>query len=251
MSRFILVILTMFAVNTSNAAATVSPPTDFGTYTLTLQIDYGEVELGSDLQPAITISNTGVNPLQLGDIASSHPVDVPYRLVDAGCANSIVQPGDHCSIMVLFEPTEAGSYTGSFNIEIVSEGINHVVSLNGNGVALEEQDIQVSFSSINFHTVDVLQDTDIPYSFPPVDSPFPIIIKNIGSLPLNILSLSVTGPDAAEVTVHEDCVAEMAPDDMCGFTIEFKPLTPGIKTAAISIVSDETVHEIISKPLQS
>ena len=242
MNRFILTILVMFTVNICNAAVTVYPAKDYGAFTVSPQIDFGIVASGSDLQPEITIFNTGVNPLQLGDIASTDPVDDPYRLVDGGCANSVIQPGAHCSIMVLFGPSQVpGIYPDSFNIEIVSENISHIVTLNGEVAALSpEPDIQVSFSSVNFRTVDVLQSTDSPYFFPPPGSLFPTIaIMNIGSSDLNISSISVTGIDKAEANFQDNCTDILAPGESCGFLVEFKPLTAGIKNAAITIVSND------------
>lgn len=241
MIRLIFSILAMLTVNICNAELIISPPTDYGTFTVSSQIDFGMVALGSDLQPEITILNTGVSALQLGDIASTMTVVAPFRVVDVGCANSFIQPGDQCSVIVLFEPTAAGSYADNFNIEIVSEGISHEVMLSGDGAALaDEPDIQISFSSINFGTLDVLESTDAPYLFPPAGSLFSVIlVENNGDSDLVISSVNLTGQDSDEVNVLENCVTTIVPGDRCGFSIEFKPLSPGVKNAAISFVSND------------
>ncbi len=245
MKRLIFSILAMFTVSICHAATyTITPEIDPGKP----GIDFGTVTPGSDVQPEITISNTGDSPLILGDVASTNAVADPFTII-GGCANTIIQPGEQCSFMVLFSPELAGLYPDSFNIEIVSDNSSHEVFLSGQGgVAKDEADIQVSFSSVNFGTVDVLESTDSPYTFPPAGSFIPVIfIKNIAALDLDISSVSVTGPDLSEVSFQGDCVGVIPQGGSCGILIEFKPLTPGIKNAAISITSndpDESVFNI-------
>ena len=79
--RLIFSILAMFTVNICNAAVTIFPPTDYGTFTVSSQIDFGVVALGSDLQPEVTIINTGTSVLQLGGIASTSTVADPFRVI--------------------------------------------------------------------------------------------------------------------------------------------------------------------------
>lgn len=245
---FFSIFLVMLTVNICHAAVTIFPPTDYGTFTITPEIDFGTVTPGSDVQPEVTVSNTGDSALIVGDIASSNTVADPFTVI-GGCANTIIQPGEQCSFMVLFSPESAGLYPDSFNIEIISDSTSHEVFLTGQGgAAQDEADIQVSFSSVDFGTVDVLESTDSPYTFPPAGSIIPVIfIKNIAVLALDISSLSVTGPDLSEVSFQGDCAVVIPPGGSCGILIEFKPVTPGIKNAAISITSndpDESVFNI-------
>lgn len=231
-------LLLVVAVNVCHAAYTVTPDIDFGTVTI-----------GTGLQPEVTITNTGANVIQLGGIASTNPVSAPFRVIDVGCANSFIQPGDQCSFMVLFEPTEEVTYADSFNIEIISDSASHVVSLTGQGgpVGVGESDILVSFSSIDFGEVDVLDAADSPYTYPPVPSFIPVIlIENKGTLDLDISSMTVGGADAAEITVQGDCIGTIKPsisvdpeNKSCGFLVEFKPLTVGDKNATITFASND------------
>lgn len=247
--RFMFSIFLMLSVNLSNAAIIISTPTDYGVFTISPQIDFGTVTPGSDLQPEITITNTGASPIQLGEIAIANPVAEPFRIFDPGCANSIIQPGKHCSVMVLFEPTIPGTYPDSFNIEVASEGVSHEVVLNGlGGVVGDEPDIQLTLTSIDFREVDVLLATDAPYLFPPAGSFISVIvIKNLGTLGLDIASVNVTGVD---FSFQGDCVGVIDPGLWCGIVVEFKPLTSGDKNAVITIASndpDEPVFDLLVK----
>lgn len=240
MKRLILIILALLTVSICNA----------GPYSITPQIDFGTVTPGTELQPEVIIKNTGTEILQIGGIGITNPLAKPFRIVDTGCANSIIQPGSECAFMVLFSPdAHGGPYTDSFEVEIANLGIKHEVQLTGNGgPVVDEPDIQLSFSSVNFGTIDVLERTDPAYIFPPPGSPIPVIlIKNIGTgLNLDISSVKVTGQDSSEVTVLGDCVGSIPPGNSCGIAIEFKPLNPGKKDVAVSIESndpDESVFD--------
>ena len=205
-------------------------------FTITPDIDYGTVTSGSNVQPEITIKNTGNDILQLGGIRNINPVSDPFRILDSRCANSIIQPGGQCSFMVLFSPESEGVYMDSFNIEIANYGISYEVSLSGvGGPALDEPDIVVSFSSVDYGLVDVLDsDASPPYTLTQV-------IQNKGKLDLAISSIDVTGQDAEDINVSGNCIGlvALASGDFCSLSIEFKPLIPGEKYAEVSIISND------------
>ena len=139
--------------------------------------------------------------MQIGAIGDANPVADPFSIVDGRCANSIIPSGDQCSFMVLFSPESEGTYVDSFNIEIANYGISHDVSLNGvGGPAVDEPDILVSFTSVDYGVVNVLDSvTAPPYTFSQ-------ILQNIGNLDLTISSIDVAGADAAEVELSGNCI---------------------------------------------
>ena len=205
-------------------------------FTVSPDIDYGTVTSGSDVQPEITITNSGNDAIQIGGIGDVNPVADPFNIVDGRCANSIIKPGDQCSFMVLFSPDAVGTYVDSFNIEIVNYGISYRVSLRGDGgPAEDEPDILVSFTSVDYGVVDVLDGAAAaPYVFSQ-------IVQNSGRLDLTLASIDVTGQDAADINVSGSCIGlvALAPGKFCSFSIEFKPLTSGEKYAEISISSND------------
>jgi len=206
------------------------------TYSITPNINYGTVTTGSKVQPEVTIINTGTEELVLGGIGDIDPVAAPFSILDGGCANSIIQPGDQCSFMVLFSPQAEGDYTDTFNVEIVSHGVSQEVTLEGTGgPAKDEPDIVVSFSSIDFGIVDVLESVSaLPYSIAPY-------VQNNGSLDLTISSIDVSGQDAAEIEVSGNCinVGVVPPGGYCNLRIDFLPLTPGDKSAEVVINTND------------
>lgn len=227
--RFILFILAVNAAGICNA-----DPADF--VTITPNIDFGTVTSGSNVQPEVTIVNISNEALLVGAIGDKNPVAEPFKLFESSCANSIIQPGGKCSFMVLFSPESAEFFTDSFNIEIVSLSYSHEVALQGiGGPLIDEPDILVSFSSVDFGVVDVL-DSDLsePYAFRQV-------VQNDGRLELYITSIDTSGINASEVTTSGNCIdlSPLSTGQNCFFLVEFKPLTTGEKYSEISIITND------------
>ena len=63
-------------------------------------------------------------------------------------------------------------------------------------------------------------------------------IKNPGTSDLKGLVIYKDGPHAAEFTVTTNPTAPVAPNGSTTFTVQFAPVTAGIKTAALHIVSN-------------
>lgn len=227
MNRLFFTLLAYLSVSICNA----------GTFTITPDtIDFGTVTSGSGVQPEVTINNTGNDILIIGNIADTNPVVNPFSIFVGSCANSIIQPGGQCSFMVLFSPESEGDYPDSFNIEVITENLSYEVILQGKGgLAADEPDILVSYSSVDFGVVDVL-DSDLsqPYTFRQV-------IQNDGKLDLHISSIDITGNSADEIITSGNCLdlSPLSTGYNCFFQIEFTPLTTGDKYAEMTIVTND------------
>lgn len=243
MNRFILTTLMFLSANVSHAVSFTITPITPGINTP--GIDFGSVKSGSSVQqPEVTIKNTGTDILQIGSI-DANSVSAPFKIIDTGCANSFIQPGAQCSFMVLFSPTVAGTYTDEFNVEVVNDSINPV-TLDGVGEpAANNPDIQVSFSSVNFHVVDVLDsNTTAPYTFYQR-------VQNQGQLELGITSINVIG-DVTEINFIENCIgaSPIRPGTFCELQVEFTPVTPGDKYAEISITTNDPDESPFTIPVR-
>jgi len=78
--------------------------------------------------------------------------------------------------------------------------------------------------------------------FVTIGSSFPSLtftIENSGNEPLTGLTLTTDGPDAAMFTVTANPVAPVAPGGNTTFTVRFAPTSPGAKTAALHIASND------------
>lgn len=213
-------------------------------FTVTSSIDSGAVTLSSNVQPEVTIRNTGDEALHVGGIAVVNTVEAPFQVFESGCANSIIQPGEQCAFIVLFTPEAVGIHDDSFDIEIIGHDISYEVFVTGEGApAVDEADILTSFSSVEFGSVDILaSDQDPAYIFNQV-------VQSKGELDLIISSIEVSGQDARDISISENCTESsgLAPQAHCSILIDFKPLSSGRKEATISVFSndpDENPHII-------
>jgi uncharacterized delta-60 repeat protein len=66
-----------------------------------------------------------------------------------------------------------------------------------------------------------------------------LAIRNDGGLVLTGISASITGEDAAQFSLHLAPPATLAPGTSTGFTLRFTPSSAGVKTATLSIASND------------
>jgi hypothetical protein len=67
-----------------------------------------------------------------------------------------------------------------------------------------------------------------------------IVVASTGSAPLDVVSIVLGGPDAAEFVLTEDCTAAAVPrGEDCTITVTFTPTTPGTKSAEVQITTDD------------
>jgi len=203
-------------------------------FTITPNIDFGKVTSGSNVQPEVIIENTGAENLQIGLIGSKKSLAAPFTAIDSICKNKVLLPGEKCAVTVLFAPKAPGIYTDIFDIELPDLSINYEVSLVGEGKpAVDEPDILVSYSSIFFGTVRVIEPGGSPYTSYQ-------LVQNIGQLPMDI-SISLEGPSQDEITLGGSCsdFVKLPPGDSCFLNILVAPVTPGNKSVTIAITTND------------
>jgi hypothetical protein len=67
----------------------------------------------------------------------------------------------------------------------------------------------------------------------------PLFFSNAGNAPLTIKSTSVNGDFLISQNL---CIGTFAPGDFCVVSLKFAPKTAGIRTGALTIVSNDPVH---------
>ncbi|MFH6983574.1 Ig-like domain-containing protein [Marinoscillum luteum] len=127
-----------------------------------LQINFGEVEVGQTSEHLLTISNLGNDSLLVGSIASNYP-DFTVETTELGLA-----VGEDHSLTVTYTPTTVATHSGT--LQILSNDPNEskvLVSLSGTGIPISntppELDgfrLSVPENSPVGYLVDVLQGSD-------------------------------------------------------------------------------------------
>ena len=66
----------------------------------------------------------------------------------------------------------------------------------------------------------------------------PVTLTNIGTAPLAITSIALSGEDAADFTETTNCGSTLAPGASCTITVSFKPQAAGLETASLVITDN-------------
>jgi hypothetical protein len=133
---------------------------------------------------------------------------------------------EECGISVWFTPTEAGTRTGT--LQINSSGGTQYVSLVGTGTAgtaaVTLNPASLTFTEQTLKTISAYQIVNI---------------ENTGTGTLYLTGMSLTGANASDfVLINEDCQSSVAPGASCFVGIEFQPSLRGPRSASLSIADN-------------
>jgi len=162
----------------------------------------------------VTLTNTGLGILHITSLAVTGP------FAQTNTCGATIAAGASCTLSVTFNPTKAGSFTGSLSITDNAPTSPQKVSLTGTGTS-----IRLTPTSANFNDQ-------------PVGTRSPgkkITFSNKGSVTVKITSISITGTNAGDFAQTNTCGKSVAAGASCSITITFKPLAKGNRTAAVSI----------------
>lgn len=200
-------------------------------------IDFLFIPIGTTVQKTITITNTGNADLDM-DGNSLATLSAPFSIVTENCSGNTlspvsVTPSAACTITVEFSPVTAGSYqdnlviTPSVNpflvsasFEMIGEGIptTPVLSVLDNITVLD-------FIDVALNTISAAET---------------ITLQNRGGTPLNLSAVSVSGSDAGHFLIGTGCsdTTMLLTGDTCTLTVNFAPISEGLKSALLTIDSD-------------
>jgi len=188
-------------------------------------VDFGNVVVGTTSAPqTVTVANTGNADLTVSNVVLTGDTD--FDVQTTTCVDPILAPGESCSADVVFTPSSIGGKTATVTITSDDPDTPTVeVTLTGNGV-VEEPDITVSPTSVDFGSVAVGSS----------DSKT-VTVKNDGTADLNITSVStLSGP----FSTTDGCTGQtLAPAASCTVTIDFAPTAAGTYSDSFVISSDD------------
>ena len=186
----------------------------------------------------VTITNTGVGPLNVSGIAIAGGDSTQFAVAVGGgvgqCATltPTIAVGANCWVNVTFAPTSAGAKTSTLQISSNAPQAN--VTLNGTGQA---PGVSVSpLGPINFTTTQVGQ----------TSAATQVTITNTGVGPLNVSGIAIAGGDSTQFAVAVgggvgQCATltpTIAVGANCWVNVTFAPTSAGAKTSTLQISSN-------------
>jgi hypothetical protein len=184
---------------------------------------------GRSVAQTITLTDSGQAPLTVSAVALSGGDAGQFALSANTCTGTIVLSGQHCSIAVVFAPTNAGAHSAaSLQFSTNAASSPDVVALSG--TAITPPAAAISPTSGTFATT-VVGAASPGQAF---------TVTNGGQQTLEISAAALTGGDAGQFTLGTDgCSgATLAGGAQCSVTVAFTPTTGGSHTADLEITSN-------------
>ncbi|MFQ5640305.1 MAG: choice-of-anchor D domain-containing protein, partial [bacterium] len=204
-------------------------------------LDFGDVDVGTELDLKIMVSNEGSADLEVSatDLTGA---DTDQWTVTKGAAPFTLAPGDSQEVTVCFNPTSAGAKNATLQILSNDPDENPFdVPLTGNGIdgGPIEPDIAVAPDSLNFGDVEVGQELDLM-----------MMVYNEGSADLTVDSTNVSGQDSDQWKITAGGAPfTLAPGDSQKVTVCFNPASTGAKSATLQIHSNDPDESPLDLPL--
>lgn len=165
----------------------------------------------------VSFYNTGTIPVSFG----TSTVSSDFTISSAGCDGRTIAPGDYCNMYVAFDPTAAGTRTGTLTVPN-STGANQSVSLSGNGITTV-LGLVVSPSAGMF--ADQVVGT--------TSSASAITLTNNGNAPVTISRVYDDGGDFH--LTYNGC-STLQPLQQCQVDVVFNPSAAGARTGSLTFI---------------
>ncbi|MCF7741091.1 MAG: choice-of-anchor D domain-containing protein [Candidatus Marinimicrobia bacterium] len=221
----VVVPLSGAAVPVAEPAISVSP----------INLDFGDIAVGSTEDLSVTVTNKGFSTLHLGDVAA---LATPYSIITDNVSGAVLSAGDVAALTVRFSPTSPGVMNDS--LDIPSDDPDQplvTVSLSGNGIGDDAPDISVTPESLDFGGVTVGQAADLS-----------LTIANSGSDDLLINGVSALAAPFSRIT--DTCGGQtLAPGSECSIAIRFSPSTEAAFLEQLWIFSSDPDEGTVSVDL--
>ena len=181
-------------------------------------IAFGNETVGVPATKPVTVTNNGTSPISITSITVTGANTVSFQQTN-NCGSSIAGPGS-CTINVTFNPTGTGARSAS--VTLTDSLGTQSIPLTGTGVA---PPILLTPASIAFGDENV--------GVPVVK---PVTVKNNGTSPISINSITVTGANTVSFQQANNCGSSIAAASSCTVNVTFKPTGTGSRSASITLM---------------
>jgi len=209
-------------VNLSGIGLTaVGPQASLSTATLTFS---AQTVYTASAAQTITLTNSGGSPFAIYSIGLAGAQASDFQITTS--CGSALAAAESCSILVIFAPTAGGTRSATVTITDSVVGTPQSVALSGTGIA---GTAGLSAASLNFNA-----------SVGLTSSAQSVSLANTGSVPLQILSVTLSGSNSGEFQLSTGCGSSVSAGASCSFSVTFSPAAAGSRSATLSIFDNAT-----------
>jgi len=170
---------------------------------------------------SVTITNLGATPVTMNGFTFSGP---DYAVSSTTCGSSLAA-NSSCQVSVVEQPTVSGPISETLSINDSDPLSPQVVALSGTGMALK-----ASPTSFNLGTFPLGASSSTAAA---------LTLKNVGSSPIAINSVTYSNPEFVENTSTTTCGTSLPPTSSCIVSSTFTPNATGTQTSTLSISSSD------------
>jgi hypothetical protein len=202
--------------------ATPPPPPDFTVTPASLA--FGVVQVGtSSTAQAVTVTNNG-GTLPVSSIGFSGIGASKFSQTNT-CGNSI-PAGGSCTINVVFRPTAAGGTTAT--LSVTGSGVTKTATVTGTGSV----PFTVSPATLSFGNQVAVGTSSAPQA---------LTVSNIGSAPLPVSSITMTG-STSQFSQTNNCGTPVPAGGSCTINMVFSPSATGYVFVKVFVASPGATH---------
>jgi Abnormal spindle-like microcephaly-assoc'd, ASPM-SPD-2-Hydin len=206
---------------------------------------FGQVAVGERATRIVQLFNVGSADLHV--VSFTRTAGSPEFSIISGPATPVtVAPGEEIDYTVQFAPTSPGDKTATFTVQSDDPNSPTQIPASGTGVTGE---IELPSSSLDFGGIPVDNRTS-PHS---ADQVVTVVNKaSCSRCDLHVTSLAITGADASDfqVVAPPSLPATIAPGSHLDLTVRFNPSDAGLRTATLTIGSDDPDFPFVTVSLQ-
>src|SRR5712692_8896134 len=189
---------------------------------------FGSLSIGqTSSAQTLTITSNGGQPLSLNTLAITGANPGDFAETDTCHVPTVLQPGNSCSVLIVFSPTATGSRTAAVTITSNASPAMESAQLSGTGLAPAPA-VTLVPGSLDFGNVTQGTSTSLNIS-----------VTNSGTATLHITTVVVGGANASDYSSSSPtCSPAIAVNSACTIIVTFTPLAPGLRSATVSITDD-------------
>ncbi len=189
------------------------PPT---TATLSA-LAFGNVPVGDTVSKNITVKNTGLSPLYVGNVSSNDP---EFAETGTTCPGGALAPTMTCTIAVGFTPRGLGAHSTTLQVtDNTASSPQHVAASGTGTVTMTVTPTSYGFGSVKDGSKAVKV----------------IVVHNYQANPVS-LSEGFSGPNAADFSVTGGtCTSTLAKASVCTVIVTFAPTAAGAESATMTV----------------
>lgn len=167
----------------------------------------------------VTFTNTGTAPITVSSLVAAGD----FNITGQNCTGSAVPAGSSCGVNVNFQPTTAGTRSGTLTFTSSDAGSPHVVTLSGNGVT-GSKSVALSTTAIQFSDEPVGTTSGSEY----------VQLYNTGNQTINLASVVLQG----DFAMTNYCGTTLSAGSSCVVYLSFKPTATGTRTGSLVFTDD-------------